>query len=125
MPRVVEHLFAGAHLHDVAGVHDGDAVRHIGYDAQVVGDVDGRKTVFFLQVADELQDLGLDRNVQGRGGLIADEDLGVAGHGDGDDDSLAHAAGELVGILLGAAFRFGNAYVLQDLHRLFAGRFAL
>ena len=47
--------------------------------------------------------MGLDGHIQGGGGLVTDEDLGPAGDGDGDDDPLAHAAGELVRVLLIAA----------------------
>ena len=52
-----------------------------------------------LDLLDLLQDLCLDCHVQGRGRLVADHDLGVAGQGDGDDNTLAHAAGELERIL--------------------------
>ena len=87
-----------------------------------MGDVDGGQVVLLLHGFDEVQDLGLDGHIQGGGGLVADEDLGPAGHGDGDDHPLAHAAGELVGVLLVAALRVVDAHVGEDLqHRLFGG----
>ena len=38
----------------------------------------------FAQVADELEDLILDGDVQRRGRLIGDDELGIPGEGDGD-----------------------------------------
>ena len=121
VPGVVKDLLAGADLHNVPGVHDGNAVGHIGHHAQVVGNIDGSEVVFLLKILDELEDLGLDGHIQGGGGLVADEDLGPAGHGDGDDHPLAHTAGELVGILLGAALRLVDAHLLQHLEDLGVG----
>ncbi len=45
----------------------------------------------------ELQELGLDGHVQGRGGLIGNDEPGVAGQPHGDHGPLPHAAAELVG----------------------------
>ena len=59
-----------------------------------------------------LEDLGLDGHVQGRGGLVADQDLRIAGHGDGDDHPLAHAAGKLMGILLISPLRLCDSHIL-------------
>ncbi len=55
--------------------------------------------------ADELQDLGLDRHVERGGRLVGDEELRVAGERHGDHDALAHAAGQLVRVLLARAAR--------------------
>ena len=90
--RFEEDLFAGARLHDLARVHDVDPVGHIGHDAQVVGDEDDGEVTLFLDIVDELQNLGLNGHVQRSGGLVADEDLRITGQSDGDDDTLAHTA---------------------------------
>ena len=42
------------------------------------------------------QDLVLDRHVEGGGGLVAQDQLGVAGQRHRDHDALPHPAGELV-----------------------------
>ena len=60
------------------------------------------------EVFEELEDLGLDGDVEGGGGLVGDEDAGLVGwpliyDGDGDEDALALASGELVGIVFGSA----------------------
>ena len=110
---IVEDLLAGAHLDDAARVHHGDAVGHVGHHAQIVGDVDGGEVVLLLHLLDEFQNLRLNGHVQRRGRFIADEYLRTAGHGDGDDHPLAHAAGKLVGVLAVAALRLVDAHVLE------------
>ena len=113
MAGVVEHLVAGAKLHDVARIHDGDAVGHVGHHAKVMGDVDGGEVILFLHGLDQLQNLRLNGHVQSGGRLVADEDLRPAGDGDGDDHPLAHTAGKFVGILLVAPLGVVNAHVAQ------------
>ena len=86
-----------------------------------MGDVDDRDAALLLDAADQLQDLGLDRHVQCRGGLIADEQVGVAGQGNGNDHALTHTAGQLMGVILHPLFRIGDAHLLQQLQCLFVG----
>ncbi len=57
---------------------------------------------FDLELLEQIENLRLNRHVQRSGGFVADEDLRVAGHGNGDDHALSHAAGELVWILRSA-----------------------
>src|SRR5699024_12186240 len=90
VPCVVEDLLHGAVLHDLACVHDGHAVGHVRHNTQVVGDVDDRHAQLLLQLTDQLQNLGLDGHIQGGGGLVADQHLGLAGRRNGDDHALAH-----------------------------------
>ena len=45
---------------------------------------------------DEVEDQRLDGDVQGGGWFVADQEGWVVGQGDGQDDSLPLAAGELV-----------------------------
>ena len=124
MPCVVEDLLNGAVFHDLAGVHDGHAVCHVGHNTQVMGDVDDGHAQLFLQIADELQDLRLDGHIQCGGRLVADQDLRAAGRCNGDDDTLAHTAGKLVRILLIAALRVGDADLAQHLDGSLLGGFA-
>jgi hypothetical protein len=72
------------------------------------------------QVLHELQDLRLDRDVERGRRLVGDDELRVAREPDRDHDALAHAAGELVGILVESALGIGNADHLQELGRAFA-----
>ncbi len=49
-----------------------------------------------LQVAHEVEDLRLDRDVERRGRLVADDEIGVGGDRAGDRDALALTAGKFV-----------------------------
>src|SRR5699024_8477207 len=69
--------------------------------AQVVGDEQVGHAQVLLEFFQQLQDLRLDRHVQGRDGLVADDELGAYGQGAGDADPLALATGELVRVTEG------------------------
>jgi hypothetical protein len=71
-------------------------------DAEVVADEEVGEAELGLQVLEQVDDLRLDRDVEGRDGLVADDELGPQGQGPGDADALALAAGELVREALGA-----------------------
>ena len=86
-----------------------------------MGDQDDGQAVLDLHLLEQLQNLCLDGDIQGGGGLVADQDLGGAGQGDGDDHPLAHPARKLVGILLETPFRLGDAHILQVLQGLGPG----
>ena len=51
-----------------------------------------------LQILQQVDDLRLDRHVEGRNRLVADDQLGISRKRPGDADALALAAGELVRI---------------------------
>ena len=98
MAHVGEHLEGRGLLDDLPCVHDEDAVRAAGDDPHVVGDEDDRHLQFLAEAVDEVEDLRLDGDVEGCGGLVGDEEFRLAGQGHGDHDPLAQAAGELVGV---------------------------
>ena len=96
MARVPVELLGGRELHDAAEVHHRDALAHVAHHGEVVGDEDDRQPEIALQVAQQVEDLGLDRDVQGGDGLVGDDQLGLQRDRAGDADALALAAGELV-----------------------------
>ncbi len=100
-------------LHLVAAVHDQHAVGDLGHDAHVVGDEDDAHLHLGLEAADQFEDLRLDRDVEGRGRLIGDEQLRLAGQGHGDHHALAHAAGELVRVAREDVARLGDAHEVE------------
>ena len=109
---------ADRRLLDLApGVHDHDALRGLGDHAEVVGDQDDRGAEALLELQHQVQDLGLDGDVERGRRLVGDQDLGVAGERHRDHHPLAHAAGELVRILADAASRLGDPHQLQHLGR--------
>ena len=89
------HLFAGAHLDDLPQVHDGDAVAHVLDNGQVVGDEQVGEAQPLLKVLEQVDDLGLDRDVQSGDRFVADEHGGLGGQRPCHTDALALPAGEL------------------------------
>jgi hypothetical protein len=67
-------------------------------DGEVVGDEEVGQPELVLQVLEEVDHLGLDRHVESRHRLVADDELGSQRHGPCDADALALTAGELVRI---------------------------
>ena len=97
---LVENLLHGAHLHDLTAIEDGHTLGNVGNNAQVMGDIHGGEAQLVLQILDEPDDLSLNGHVQSGGGLVTDQDLGLAGQGDGDNDTLTHTAGVLEGVVI-------------------------
>ena len=63
-----------------------------------MGDEDERQAHVALELAQQVEDLGLDRDVERGDRLVGDEQLGLERDRAGDADALALAAGELVRI---------------------------
>ncbi len=93
-------LVDGRDLDDPAEVHDRDPVGDVADDAEVVRDEHERQPQLALQVAQEVQDLRLDRHVERRDGLVADDEPRVRGERPREADALALAARELVRVAL-------------------------
>ena len=87
-------------LDGAAGVHDQDPVGDVGDDAEVVGDEQDRGAEPLAEVAQQVEDPRLDRHVERGGRLVGDQQLRVAGDRHRDHHALAHAAGELVRVLV-------------------------
>ena len=68
------------------------------YDGQIVGDEEIGEAEPLLQLLEQVDDLALDRDVEGGDGLVADDDARIDGQRPGDADPLALAARQLVGI---------------------------
>jgi hypothetical protein len=64
-------------LDDLAEIHHGDAVGDVLHDRQVVRDEDVGEAEAGLQVAQQVDDLRLDRHVERRDRLVADDELGL------------------------------------------------
>ena len=117
-------LEQGTHVrlfHDHAQVHDHHFVGDVRDHGQVVGDVEHRHADLGLHLLHQVQDLGLHRHVQGRRGLVGDQERRVAGQGHGDHGPLPHAAGQLVGVLVEALRGVGDSDLAQHVDRDLAG----
>ena len=79
-PRVglrgrVEDLFHRPLLDDLAGLHHDDAIGEIANHRQVVGDEEVGQAEFATQVLEQVDHLRLDRDVERRDRLVADDQL--------------------------------------------------
>ncbi len=118
---LVEDVAFGGFLGGPAGVHDHDVVGDVGDDAEVVGDHQQGGAGFLLQPQQQVQDLGLDGGVQGGGGLVGDDQLGVQRDGHRDHGALPHAAGELVRVVVDPFAGAGDADVAEQFDGPFGG----
>ena len=98
---VGDELKAVGQFHQLAQVHDADAVGDMLDHAQVMGDEQVGQAHLGLQVLEHVDDLRLDGNVQRRDRLVADDELGVHGQGAGDAHALPLPARELVRVAVG------------------------
>ena len=98
---------------DPAAVHHHDPVGELRDDAEVMGNQDERHALLRPNLGDELEDLGLDRNVERRGGFVGDENVGLPRQGHGDHDPLVHAAGELVRVFVEPPAGIADAHAVQ------------
>ena len=100
MERLGVEVVRGLDLDDLAEVHDRDPVGDVADDGEVVGDEQVGQPEVRLEPLEQVDDLRLDRHVEGADRLVADDDLGLDGERPGDADALALAAAELVRIAL-------------------------
>ena len=105
---------ARAGLDDVARVHDGHPIGDLGHHPEIVGDEEERHAPLALQRLQQLQDLRLEGDVQGRAGFIGDEEAGPGRDGDGDHDALLHPPRELVGIFVIAPLAVRDPHGLEE-----------
>ena len=96
MQRVGEEGLLIRVFDDLAEIHDRDAVADVLYDGEIVRDKQIREVLFALQIHHQIDDLSLDRHVERRDRLVADDQLRVQGERPGDADALPLAAGKLV-----------------------------
>ena len=115
--RSREQLLHGRRLDDLAVVHDGDAIGQVGDDAHVVGDQHDRRAGLVAQLAQQVEDLGLHRDVERGRRLVGDDDRRVERERHRDDDALLLPAGELVRVVVDPARGIGDADAAEHLDR--------
>jgi hypothetical protein len=77
MGRSAVECVARPDLAELAEIHHGDSVADVADDRQVVSDEQHRQRESSLAILDQVEDLRLDRHVERRDGLVADEDIGA------------------------------------------------
>jgi hypothetical protein len=92
MLRAVEHRGGIALLHDMTVLHDRDAVRDLGDDAEIMGDEQNRGLLPLLQIPNQREDLRLRGDVKRGGGFVRDQKPGIERQRHRDHGALALAA---------------------------------
>jgi hypothetical protein len=90
------------------GVHHRDALGHLGHDAEIMGDEKQAELQFAPEAIQQIQDLLLHSDVEGRCGLVGDQQPRPGGQRHGNHRGLTQAAGKLVRKLCRAGLRFGD-----------------
>ena len=113
--HAVEHLLDRAHLDRLARVHHRDAIAGLEDQAEIVRDVDHRGAEARADVLDQLDDAGLDRDVERGGRLVQQQQRRVRQQRHGDDHALLLAARDLVRIALHDPPGIGQAHGAEHL----------
>src|SRR5579884_202148 len=108
-------------LHHFARLHDHHAVSHAGHDTEIVCDKDDSGAKLFANAVDQFEDLRLHGHIEGGSWLVGDQEFGIAGQGNGDHHTLAHAATELVGVGIDTASGIGNTNLVKQADSAFHG----
>ena len=117
MLRIGEQVVDVGALDDAAGIHHQHLVGDLGDDAEIMGDDQDRHAEPLLQVAQEVEDLGLDGDVERRGRLVGDQQRRLADQRHRDHHALAHAARHVVRKIVDALRRRGDPHQVEHLDR--------
>ena len=117
MARVAQNGGRRPFLDDAARIHHQDAARERGDRREIVADPDQRRPEIAHEAAHLGEDLRLDRHVQRRRRLIANDQRRPVQQRDRDRDALAHAARELMRIGVEALRGVGDADGRERLDR--------
>src|SRR5882672_4853868 len=101
MERVVVELAGRRDLHHAAEIHDRDPVGDVTDDSEIVRDEEIGECEFVLELLKQVDHLRLNRDVEGRDGLVGDDEVRVDGERPREADSLSLAAGELMRVAVG------------------------
>jgi hypothetical protein len=73
MGRGLEDIGHWTFFDDTSAVHDGHAVGHFGHHAKVVCDEEQRQSQPAAQVSEQVENLGLHRDIQRRRGFVGND----------------------------------------------------
>jgi hypothetical protein len=100
MRRPFVEFLAAELLDDVTEIHHQDSIAEVLDDLEIVGDEDQGQVELLLEFHHQVEDLGLDRDVECGDGLVGDQEFGPQSQGAGDADALTLATAEFVRELL-------------------------
>ena len=115
MRRLLQHLARRALEHELPCVHDGDAVADSCDGAEIVAHIDHRRPGFGREVPQQLEDMGLRRDVEAGRRLVEQQHIRLARQRHGDRDSLLLTARELVGVARQQFLGLRKAHLPQQL----------
>ena len=93
MVRTVENVFCRTSFTDSSAVHNDNFIAHVRDNTKIMGYHDDCHAELFLQGLHQLQNLCLDRNIQGSRRFVCNQDIRLTGQRHCDHDTLAHTAG--------------------------------
>ena len=99
--RLGVELGARRDLDDAAEIHHRDAMTDMAHNREIVGDEDVGEAQPFLQFLEQIHDLRLDRDVERRYRLVAEDQRRLQGQRAGNANALALSAREFVRIAVG------------------------
>ena len=100
MTRRAHEIARGSVLHDATKIKHHDAVGDVLHNAEVVGDKNQGQAKVALQLPQQVDDLRLDADIQGRDGLVADHQPRPRDQSAGNVDALTLATREFVRIAI-------------------------
>ncbi len=118
MRRPAENRAHRSGFDDASGIHDGDAIGGFGDDAEVVRDEQQRQVERRLHLAQQVENLRLNRDIERRRGLVGDDERRPTRERDGDHHALAHAARKLVRVVRNSGFGIDDSHGAEELDRL-------
>ncbi len=115
MLRRREHRLDIALLDDAPMLHHADLVGEAPHQTEVVGDEQHGHAIGLLHALEQSENLRLHGDVERRGRLVGDQEIGTIGERHGDHHALALAARQLMRKGAEPLGRIGNADLLQKL----------
>ena len=109
MLRLGKHFGDRALLYDVPLLHHRDALGKVAHQVKVMGDQQYRHAVLALQLGQQVENATAQTHVQGRGGLVSQQQLRAASQCHRDHCALALPAAQLVRVARRPACRFEDA----------------
>ena len=94
----MEYLRCRAYFYYFSQIHHGDPVTHIIYRAQSVSHKKAGEMQLLLQLAQQIQNLGLNGHIQRADGFITDKESGIQRQRLGNPDPLSLSPGKFMGI---------------------------
>lgn len=113
MLRMRQHFNGIAHFNDAAAAHDGHTMGQGCNRRQIMANPDESRAELCNEFLHLRKDFGLHGHIERRRRLVADDQFGAMQKSDGDGDTLAHATGKLVGIVVDLLLGIGNAHLRQ------------